>query len=317
MTSRVKGALAVRSSKPWSTTVEVARPPSYEAYLEFLQGVAVHGMGTYQQAERHFRRALELDPGYVEPRGWLLNALTNQGKPAEADEVLRPAEEPTAFGEATPAEQAAIRYIRAELDGNLRGGLAAASDYARLAPFLESFFGLGRAESRNNHPRAALASLSRIRVEDAPAASGPNAFSFLSLRAAQYHQVGEDHKQLEDARLGQKHTQAPASAFFLPGGGCAGCAGPRRRASKASSPAANKPWELEQHRQSPAPGRRRTGGARACRPGARDGRRAVEYYEKRLKTESRPTISAVSTPALCFAQATAGRLCRFAATSRG
>ena len=126
VTSRVKGALAVRSSKIWSTTVEVARPPSYEAYLEFLQGVAVHGAGTYPQAERHFRRALELDPGYVEPRAWLVNALAVQGKFAEADEALRPVEEPTAFGEATPAEQAAIRYLRAEFDGNLRGALAAA-----------------------------------------------------------------------------------------------------------------------------------------------------------------------------------------------
>jgi tetratricopeptide (TPR) repeat protein/TolB-like protein len=214
VTSRVKGALAVRSSKVWAKTVEAHRPPSYEAYLEFLQGVAAHGPGTYPVAERHFRRALELDPGYAEPRGWLLSALGTQGRFAEADEVLRPAEEPTAFGEATPAEQAVLRYLRAELDGNLRGGLAAASDWARLAPFLESFFMLGRAESRNNHPRAALESLSRIRVEDAPAASGPNAYSFLSLRAAQYHQVGEYAKQLEDARLGQKHYPG-VSAFFL------------------------------------------------------------------------------------------------------
>jgi tetratricopeptide (TPR) repeat protein len=213
VTSRVKGALAVRSSKIWSTTVEAHRPPSYEAYLEMLQGVAAHGPATYPEAERHFRRALELDPGYAEPRGWLVNALGNQGKFAEADEVLRPAEEPTAFGAATPAEQAAIRYVRAELDGNLRGGLAAASDWARLVPFVESFFMLGRAESRINHPRAALASLSRIRVEDAPAASGPNASSFLSLRAAQYHQVGEYDKQLEDARLGQK-SYPRVSAFF-------------------------------------------------------------------------------------------------------
>jgi tetratricopeptide (TPR) repeat protein/TolB-like protein len=215
VTSRIKGALAVRSSKIWSTTVEVARPPSYEAYLEFLQGVAVHGAGTYPKAERHFRRALELDPGYIEPRVWLVNAVGIQGRMAEADEVLRPVEEPTAFGQATPGEQAAIRYARAELDGNLRGALAAASDWARLVPFIESFFGLGRAESRINHPRAALASLSRIRVEDAPAASGPNAFTLLSLRTALHHQVGEYDKQLEDARLGQKsYPTAPASAFF-------------------------------------------------------------------------------------------------------
>jgi hypothetical protein len=74
---------------------------------------------------------------------------------------------------------------------------------------------LGRAESRINHPHAALQSLSRIRVEDAPAAGGPNAYSFLGLRVAQYHQVAEYARQLEDARLGQKsYPTAPASAFF-------------------------------------------------------------------------------------------------------
>ena len=287
VTSRVKGALAVRSSKIWSTTVEMARPPSYEAYLEFLQGVAVHGPGTYPEAERHFRRALELDRGYVEPMGWLVNALTNQGKFAEADEALRSAEEPTAFGEATPAEQAPIRYLRAELDGNLRGGLAAASDWARLVPFSESFFMLGRAESRNNHPRAALESLSRIRVEDAPAASGPNAYSFLSLRAAQYHQVGAYDKQLEDARLGQKsYPTAPASAFFYTEvaalvalGRAAEIDGVVARSALGNSNSTGSvllqaAGELAAH-----------GHADAARAMAG---RAVEYYEKRLKT-GKPT----------------------------
>jgi tetratricopeptide (TPR) repeat protein len=287
VTSRVKGALAVRSSKIWSTTVEMARPPSYEAYLEFLQGVAAHGPGTYPQAERHFRRALELDPGYVEPRGWLVNALATQGKFAEADEALRPVEEPTAFGEATPAEQAAIRYVRAELDGNLRGGLAAASDWARLAPFLESFYALGRAESRFNHPRAALESLSRIRVEDAPAASGPNAYSFLSLRTAQYHQLGEYAKQLEDARLGQK-SYPTAPAFFYAEVGALVALG---RVAEVDGVVARSEAALGNSNSTggvllQAAGELATHGhAAAARAMAL---RAVGYYEKRLKTD-KPT----------------------------
>jgi tetratricopeptide (TPR) repeat protein len=303
VTSRVKGALAVRSSKIWSTTVEVARPPSYEAYLEFLQGVAAHGPGTYPEAERHFRRALELDRGYVEPIGWLVNALGNQGKLAEAAEALRPVEEPTAFGEATPAEQAAIRYLRAELDGNLRGGLAAASDWARLVPFLESFFMLGRAESRINHPRAALESLSRIRVEGAPAASGPNAFSFLSLRTAQYHQLGEYDKQLEDARLGQKsYPTAPASAFFFAevgalvalgraaevDGVAARCEQALGLSCGAGSVLLQAAGELAAHGH--------TEEARAMAG------RAVEQYEKRLKT-NKPTDAVRSSYASALLRA--------------
>jgi tetratricopeptide (TPR) repeat protein len=287
VTSRVKGALALRSSKVWGRTVEVSRPPSYEAYLEFLQGAAAHGPGTYPEAERHFRRALELDPGYAESRGWLVNALTSQGKYAEADEVLRPAEEPTAFGEATPAEQAAIRYVRAELDGNLRGGLAAASDWARLVPFLESFFMLGRAESRNNHPRAALESLSRIRVENAPAASGPNAYSFLNLRAAQYHQVGEYDRQLEDARLGQKSYPTTPAFFFAEVGALVALG----RAAEVDGVVARSEQALGNSSSTgslllQAAGELAAHG-HADAAHAMAGR-AVEYYEKRLKAD-KPT----------------------------
>ena len=291
VTSRVKGALAVRSSKVWSTTVEVARPPSYEAYLEFLQGVAVHGLGTYPEAERHFRRALELDPGYVEPRGWLINALGVQGKFAEADEALRPAEEPAAFGQATPAEQAAIRYLRAELDGNLRAGLAAASDWERLMPFVESFFMLGRAESRINHPRAALESLSRIRVEDAPVTNGPNAFSFLGLRAALYHQVGEYDRQLEDARLGQKsYPTAPASAFFYQEVGALVALG---RASEVDGVVARSEQALGNSNSTGAM-LLQAAGELAAHGHAEEARamagRAVEYFGKRLKA-GKPTAA--------------------------
>jgi tetratricopeptide (TPR) repeat protein/TolB-like protein len=291
VTSRVKGALAVRLSKLWSTTAEAHRPPSYEAYLEFLQGVAVHGLGTYPEAERHFRRALELDPGYAEPRGWLVNALANQSKLAEADEVLRLAEEPTAFGQATPAEQAALRYLRAELDGNLRAGLTAAIDWERLVPFLESFYMLGRAESRINNPRAALQSLSRIRVEDAPAANGPNAFSFLGLRAALYHQVGEYAKQLEDARLGQKsYPTAPASAFFYPEVGALVALG---RAAEIDDVVARSEQALG-NSNSTGGVLLQAAGELAAHGHAEEARamagRAVEYFGKRLKT-GKPTAA--------------------------
>ena len=216
-----------------------------------------------------------------------MNALASQGKSLEADEALRPVEEPTAFGEATPAEQAFIRYLRAELDGNLRGALAAASDWARLAPYVESFYLLGRTESRNNHPRAAIEALSRIRIEEAPAASGPLAYSFLSLRAAQYHQVGEYDKQLEDARLGQKHYPGVSAFFFAEVGAlvalgrAAEVDGVVARSEQAlgNSNSTGSLW-LQAAGELAAHGHVDLARAMAGR--------AVAYYEKRLKTD-KPT----------------------------
>ena len=87
VTARVMGALAVRLNKAWTSysASGTARPPSYDAYLEFLQGVAVFGPNNVE-AERRFRRSVQLDPGYTMARMFLWGLLSNEGRPAEADE---------------------------------------------------------------------------------------------------------------------------------------------------------------------------------------------------------------------------------------
>ena len=217
VTSRVKGALAVRSSKIWSTTVEVPhRPPSYEAYLEFLQGVAAFGPGTYPEAERHFRRALRLDPGYVDAAA-VVRQRVGSATRADSPRPTRSSgscEEPTAYSQATPAEQAAVRYGRAELDGNLRGALAAASDWARLVPFSGELLHAG---SQRNETSTTLARPSSrchgFVSRTCPATVGPGASWFLDTRASVHHELGEYDKELEVARLGQQHYPGVA-AFF-------------------------------------------------------------------------------------------------------
>ncbi len=215
VTSRVMGALANRWSKFWVNYGARAayRPPSYDAYLEFTQAVAAFGPLTYPEAERRLKRSLQLDPGYTGARLWLWALLSNQNRFAEADETVRVLEEPTAYSQATPAEQATVRYGRAVLDGNLRGALAAASDWARIGPSPASFFIRGQTERRVHHPRAAVEALSRIRVEDMPNDLGPGSFWHLDSRAQMHHELGEYDKELEAARLGQQHYPGVA-AFF-------------------------------------------------------------------------------------------------------
>jgi TolB-like protein len=215
LTLRVMGALAARQNKPFSgyRSSVPYRAPSYEAYLELTQAVAAFGPASYPDAERHLRRSLLLDPGYMTPRLWLWGLLNNQSRFAEADDVLRSCEEPTAYSQATPAEQAMVRLARARLDGNLRGAVAAASDGARLAPSPASFYMLGLRERDFHRPRAAIESLSRIRVEDMPYETGPGAYWYLDTRASVHHELGEYDMELEVARLGQQHY-AGVAAFF-------------------------------------------------------------------------------------------------------
>ncbi len=215
LTMRVTGAFAARSSKLFAGYRSSApyRAPSYEAYLELTQGVAAFGPASYPDAERHLRRSLLLDPGYMTPRLWLWALFNNQGRFADADGVLRSCEEPSAYSQATPAEQAAVRLARARLDGNLRGAVAAASEGTRLGPSPASYYLLGLRERDFHHSRAAIEALSRIRVEDMPNEMGPGASWYLDTRASVHHELGEYDKELEVARLGQRHYPGVA-AFF-------------------------------------------------------------------------------------------------------
>ena len=211
----VMGAIAMRLNKAISTAFPLVagiRPPAYDAYLEWGQG-AVSFASNPPEAERHFRRSLELDPNFALARALLCAVIRNQGRWAEADQVLRVIEEPAAYSQATPAEQAYIRYQRALIDGNLEATLAAVLEVERLLPSPSGKMLVGGAEARLHHTRAAIAVLSQIRVEDMPADIGSLASGFLSQRAALHHELGEYDAQLAMARLGQQHYRDVA-AFF-------------------------------------------------------------------------------------------------------
>jgi tetratricopeptide (TPR) repeat protein len=187
-------------------------PPSYGAYVEWVQATAHLGADP-REAERHYRRSLQLDPGYIGARYGLCLALADQGRFADADAELRILEEPATYSQATPLEQAIIRARRARHDGDLGGELQAYTEAARLSPTPFTLHAVAAAESYMHHPRAALEVWSRIRVADSPAEFGPAASYFLTDRATLYHEVGEYEKQLETARLGQQHY--PADGVFF------------------------------------------------------------------------------------------------------
>jgi serine/threonine protein kinase/tetratricopeptide (TPR) repeat protein/TolB-like protein len=210
LTSRVMGALAVRLDRVW--TVESYRPPSYEAYLEYLRALAAFGQN-YPEAERHLRRSFELDATFYRARMYLWALYANQGRLAEAEAVTRANEEPLTFSQLTPAEQASTRFGRARLDGNLRAELAATAEWARLAPGIESYYMLGTAYAKVHQPRAALDALSRIAVDEQLGHLGPGGTWHYNLRLSVLHELGEYTKQLEAARLGQKVY--PADGAFL------------------------------------------------------------------------------------------------------
>jgi len=213
----VMGAVAVRQDR-WVEPGDGAaiRPPAYDAYVEWERGAASDDAA---EAERHWRRSFQLDPSFVMPRLCLVNGLMSFGgqtltpRYPDADEVLLPLEDPAVYGQATPYEQALIRHLRANLEGNWSVQYEAAREAARLVPTPWSLDRLGQVERRYRHPHAALETLSRIRPQDCPAEVGPFASHYLNRRALLHHELGQYERELDDARLGQRHYPADGSFF--------------------------------------------------------------------------------------------------------
>ena len=208
----VTGAVATRlnSTRVFGSTY---RPPLYDAYLEWVQGMRAWGTNS-AEAERRLRAAIQLDPDFYMARINLSALFNSLNRMSEADAMLRSVEAPAAYSHATPLDQAWTRLVRAVVDGNLVGARAAGAELVRLAPSPMTFYSKALVERGLHHPGAAMAVLAEIRVEDSPAEAGPGGSWFLSDRAAIHHELGEYSEELADAKLGQQHYPADG-AFFV------------------------------------------------------------------------------------------------------
>jgi predicted Zn-dependent protease/TolB-like protein len=207
----VAGAVATRLNV-LATFGAGYQPPAYDAYLEWAQGMGAWGVNN-GEAERRLRATLALDPGFYLARVNLTALLNGLARPAEADLILRPIEEPAAYSRATPLDQCWIRLARAHLNGDLVAARAASTELVRLAASPMTLYSHAAVERGLHHPRAALAALAQIRVEDCPGEAGPGNTWFLRDRATVHHELGEYNEELADARLGQQHY--PGDAVFF------------------------------------------------------------------------------------------------------
>lgn len=204
----VMGWMAVRLNRPVATGLGGVRPPTYEAFVEYYQ--YMRSADHSEDSISRLRRCLQLDPGFVMARVSLWGILVTIGRHAEADEILRPAEQPDMYGQATKVDQAYIRFMRALLDGSWDGQLTAARELTQMEPTSRRFSTLGNTERRAHRPHAALDALARVRPEDSPAELRLG--GALWRRSQLHHELEQFDQELELARLGQRLY--PASGIF-------------------------------------------------------------------------------------------------------
>ncbi|WP_284349538.1 serine/threonine-protein kinase [Roseisolibacter agri] len=174
---------------------QISRPPSYEAYREFLRAEALF----YEDeaaAVLAFERAAALDSSYVYPLQRLVSLLSNMGRDVEADSVLRIIERRRA--RLSGYESAYFDFHKAILDGDRRAALDATGRMRLSAP-RSPFPAYLQGPSLNalGFPRRALAELDAL---DPMSGGLRGRIFYYGYVLTSLHALGQHERALEVAR---------------------------------------------------------------------------------------------------------------------
>lgn len=195
---RVIGALAVVVDERLNNwTALSSRPPTWEAYQEFLLGMATFG-DDMERELAHFIRAARLDPDYMQARLWAGISAANLRRYPVADSILTELMEHR--DKLAPYDRANLDYfhagfVRGDWEGSYRGGTAMAA----LAPAAgHAQFARGVAAFRTRRTREAREALERINLHGGWGRDWAARILFNLTRV--HHHLGDHVAELETAR---------------------------------------------------------------------------------------------------------------------
>jgi tetratricopeptide (TPR) repeat protein len=195
--SEVAGAVASQFAGWDQAFDQNMRPPSYEAYREYITGMDFFAVDN-QKAFVHYRRATEIDPDFVAPRLMMVSLLKVSEKFAEARAVVDGLSEQRQ--RMNPFERIWLEYHTAMLDGDSQRALAQMRRNHELAPRSTMIrFALTRNLLLSARPHEALEVISEIDDLDAWAGFGSCSFLYSKKMDAE-HVLGLYDAELETAR---------------------------------------------------------------------------------------------------------------------
>ncbi len=203
---RIMGALAqnFEGGGMSEAAQKLRRPPVYEAYQEYLQGLELFG-ADYAQAVRHFTRAVELDPKFVQAKLYIAISYGNQGRYAEADSMLRSILE--ARDDLSPFEKLIFDWYDASFRGQHEKALRAIREAEKLAPnYYTTKYAVGLEALYVNRPRETIKTYAWMDSQDPRVHfTRPATAWWFEVLAAAYHLLGEYQKETEVAKQGKKY----------------------------------------------------------------------------------------------------------------
>jgi len=208
---RVLGALAVVLDERFAgTNAQTARPPSFEAYQEFMEGADDHrARNDYAAAKEHYKQAYALDTTFLQAVFGACSAAINLSQYDEVDSLIQFLDVRRA--RLTVLQQLALDNLSALISGDREKALSIARKATKLAPGSSFEYNLGWQAVYANHPREAIEAFKRMDPDRGWARDWVHYWTFF---AAAYHTTGDYDEELKVTRKGRDRFPTNAALLY-------------------------------------------------------------------------------------------------------
>ncbi len=189
---RAMGMLAVAFDERLATRAgALARPPTFEAYRAFEQGVDRYIRSEFQEALPHFARAFELDTTFALALQYQAIDYYALRQYRQADSVLNIMA--PLLGQLSDLDAAWVEYLDSELDGDHERALQAIRQAAEIAPRSKAAYNRALVAVNTNRPHEALDALRALDPERGPMRGW---IGYWSILCTALHELGEHEREL-------------------------------------------------------------------------------------------------------------------------
>jgi len=208
---RVMGALAVVANQRLDAGLMNAKPPTYEAYQQYIRGydLLVKYPGS-EKSLKYFEKAYSIDTTYMLSLLYVAIVQMNVGRFALADSVLQ-------FltirrDRLTRYQQLMLEVFIGDLSGDNMKSLTASREAAKIALDPPTYYMWGIEALGANLPRECIRAIKKIDQKH------PRARAWvynLTTLADAFHLIGDYRKEVEAAKLGRELFPDKVSIFLL------------------------------------------------------------------------------------------------------
>ena len=204
MRQRVAGAMAAEVDPVIARLArEASQPPTYDAYLAWIEGLDLFSRKDFRASITPFLRAAALDSSFVSPRIWAMAAYGNTGDYPRADSILQTVWPLRA--RLAPLDRGLVGVWYGTLHGDRMAEYSAAREMLAAAPGSElSLYIAGLSALYANRPSEAVTLLRRI-----PADSSAVLWDVYGTRLAQaLHMAGRHNEEIRETVRRLAHQPA-------------------------------------------------------------------------------------------------------------